>query len=223
MRLRVELAVALGVLAAPQLASARLPALQPVSFASCANESANIGGPVGTSQGNAGTNFAFLTFNLLDPAAGNNIWVGAAGASLHISLSVPSPTAVYFVINTVWGQPSVVNATILLNGTGGIQQAAPLKGGKTIRDFNNGTFTDTLTAGTSQEWWTNNLNPMPQDGSHREDVHKIDTSKTFAGQTLTEIVIAAPKNAGVNFMEPLLFAIGVQSSSGPITATCTAS
>ena len=49
---------------------------------------------------------------------------------------------------------------------------------------------------------TNNLNPQPQDQSHRMDAHYFNRSTEFAGQTLTEITIQSPTNAGVNYMEP---------------------
>ena len=54
------------------------------------------------------------------------------------------------------------------------------------------------------------------------DAHYFNLSTEFAGQTLTEITIQSPTNAGVNYMEPALFAIGIAypGANGTVPSTC---
>ena len=145
-----------------------------------------------------------------------------ASSALTITLSVASPKAVYLLMNTLYGQPNVANATITFSGTGQVQKAAALVGNKSIRDYNNGTTTNIINGTTSQEWWTNNLNPKPNDQSHRIDAHVFSIGPAFSGQTLTKIEIKALKTAGINVMLPMLFAVGVEypGAGRPIPATC---
>jgi hypothetical protein len=197
--------------------------LAPLDFSACANFNQAIGQPVGASIGNAGTKDAPLTFTLLDPAAGNNFWLGGAtGATLDIKLSVASPTAVYALMNTQYGQAAIANATVLFKGTGQTHKSFRLTGNKTIRDYNNWVWTDTINGTSAQEWWTNNLNPQPNDQSHRLDAHKFSLAPTFTGQTLTDIIFKAPANAGVNYMQPFVAAVGIQYAGGanPVPTTC---
>jgi hypothetical protein len=201
---------------------AKPPVLAPVDFSACANNNQVIGNPVGVSTGNALTKDSKLTFTLLDPTTGNNVWVGSAGGQIEIKLSVPSPTAVYLLMNSYYGQSAIANAKVIFKGSNSTHRGTTLIGNTTIRDFNNWVWTNTINGKSAQEWWTNNLNPQPQDQSHRMDTHYFNLSTEFAGQTLTEIIIQSPTNAGVNYMEPALFAIGVAYSgaSGTIPSTC---
>lgn len=198
------------------------PTLVAIDFSACANAPADVGGPVGTSTGNAGTHLSNLSFTLLDPVLGNNVWVGGAGAKLVIKLSVPSPNGVYLLMNTLYGQSGIVNATVKFKGSGGAKSSFKRVGNQTLRDFNNWVFTNELNSNTVQPWWTNNPDPHPNDQTHRIDAHKFDLSATFASQTLKQIEIDAPADAGPNYMQPLLFAIGVDegAAGGPIAATC---
>jgi hypothetical protein len=203
-------------------AEAKTPVLSPIDFLSCANYVANVGAPNGATIGNAETKFSALTFTLLNPQTGNDSWAGTAGASLDIKVSVASPNAVYLVMNSLYGQSGITNATVELKGTGGVRKTFKLKGNKTIRDYNNWVWTNTLSGKTAEEWWTNNLNPQPDDQSHRQDAHEFNIKKPFAGQSLTDIIIKAPANAGANYMEPLLFAVSVDAGlgSGTLPSTC---
>ena len=127
-------------------------------------------------------------------------------------------------MNSGYGQSGIANAIVEFKGTGGAHKTFKLIGNKTIRDYNNWVWTNTIEGASAQEWWTNNLNPQPNDQSHRQDAHKFDLSAALAGQTLTDIVIKAPANAGPNFMEPLLFAVSVDAGlgSGTLPSKCKA-
>jgi len=85
-------------------------------------------------------------------------------------------------------------------------------------------WTNTINGTTAQEWWTNNLNPQPDDQSHRLDAHYFNLGTAFASNTLTKIEIKAPSNAGVNYMEPALFAAGVvyPGGGGAVKSSCKA-
>jgi hypothetical protein len=217
--------VGCAAMAVASQAQAGAPVLAPLDFSTCANFNQAIGQPVGAGKGNAATKDAHLTFTLLDPAAGNNFWLGAAtGATLDIKLSVASPTAVYALMNTQYGQSAIANATVVFKGTGKTHKSFKLIGNKTIRDFNNWVWTDTINGTSAQEWWTNNLNPQPDDQSHRLDAHKFTLAPTFTGQTLTDIIFEAPANAGTNYMQPFVAAVGLQYAGGatPVPTTCTA-
>jgi hypothetical protein len=215
---RSRLVLVCSVIAAcsANLAQAKTPILSPVDFSACANNLENAGGPTGASGGNAQTKFSNLTFTLLDPASGVDSWVGGAGQSLDVKLSVTSPVAIYLLINSKYGQSGIANATIELKAKG-FKKSFKLVGNATIRDYNNWVWTNTLTKKTSQEWWTNNLNPQPDDQSHRYDAHMISTSSLLSGLTLTDIIVKAPANAGGNFMQPLLWAIAVDTGTGAQT------
>ena len=154
--------VGTGIAALAQPALARPAVLSPVDFSACANQSVALGGPVGASAGNAQTPDSALTFTLLDPTEGNNAWVGSNGGSIMIKLSVASPKAIYMLMNSVYGQGGVANATVTVFGSSRIsRQNLRLSGNKTIRDYNNWVWTNTINGTSTQEWWTNNPSPQP--------------------------------------------------------------
>lgn len=193
-------------------ADAAAPKLLGVDLSACANVSAGLGQPVGKVKGNALTPHAKVKFAMLDPALGNNVWRGDFGSSIAFTVSVPSPTAVYTVINTFYGQPGVSNATVRFTGTNGASATFELVGDVDVRDYNNWTWTNLVNGSTTQMWWTNNLNPSPFDQSHRLDAQHFDLQAAFAGETLTGISITAPANAQAGVLEPVLFALGIEGT-----------
>ncbi len=196
-----------------------------VDFSACATSVLSVGQPVGQSVGNALTKNSSLPFALLDPSVGNNIWIGDhGGASIDIKVSIMSPTSVNMLINTGDGQPSIPNAIVTLKGTNGIKTTLRMIGNATIRDYNNWYWTEMVNDTTTQEWWTNNLNPQPGDQSKRLDVHVFRLGTNFIGQTLTDIIVTAPADAGDGFFVPLLSAVSVTypGASGVVSSTCVA-
>lgn len=201
-------------------ADAAPPKLLGVDLSACANVSADLGQPVGKGKGNALTPHAKLKFALLDPALGNNVWRGDLGATIAFTVSVPSPTAVYTVINTFYGQPGTSNATVRFTGTHGAAATFELIGDVDVRDYNNWIWTNQINGSTTQMWWTNNLSPTPFDQSHRLDVQRFDLQAAFAGETLTGISVTAPANAQPGVMESVLFALGIDGV-GKRKTSCT--
>jgi hypothetical protein len=71
-------------------AAAKPPKLAAVDFSACANANLAAWQPVGVSVGNTPARDAKLSFTLLDPGAGNNVWIGGAGGTLTLNVSVGS-------------------------------------------------------------------------------------------------------------------------------------
>ena len=201
------------------------PKVGTVDFSSCATSSFFFGQPVGNSIGNAQTKDSMLRFVLSDPALGNNVWFGDhGGASIDVSVSIQSPTTVNLLLNTGDGQPNITNAIVTLKGTNGAQMIVKMKGNVTIRDYNNWYWTETINDTTTQEWWTNNLNPQPGDQSKRLDVHVFRLGANFVGQTLTDIIVTAPPKAADGYMVPMLSAVSVAypGAGGAVPSSCVA-
>lgn len=197
--------------------------LVPVDFSSCMNSVQIADGPVGTRKGNAGTKFSKLTFTLLDGNKGNNAWWGQnANDTLTINLSVPSPEAIYLMLNTTWGVAGYANATVVLSGSPRVaQRTVQLVGNNNIRDWLNGYYTNIINDTTTQEWWTSNLNPSPFDRTERHDVVEIKLGRAYENKYLTQIQIQTPWNGGQNVMAPFVSAIGIEYPDGtPISSTC---
>ncbi len=188
-----------------------------IDLAKCFNSKANFGQPVGLKAGNSSAAVRLRKFNLPDPAKTDNLWVGTRGGSIEIRLGVTGVTAVYTLLNTYYGQDKVANATVLLKGSNDARRSFALAGNKTIRDFNNWIFTNTIDNAVAQEWWTSNKAPVPRDQTKRIDAQKLVPGTAFAGQTLTRIHVIAPRTAAFNVMQPILFAINVvySGNAGP--------
>ena len=190
----------------------------PVDLTSCVNSVLNTGGPVGTGQvGNAGTKFSNIPFNLLDPTKGNNAWVGqATGNTLTITVSPAAPISdVYLLTNTVNGVTKKPNETVTVNATGVKPQVDELKGGAQIRDYQQGSFTNTLKGKSTQNWWINSAQ------TDREDAHVIKIGNKSQKAGVTTVVVQTPANAGSSTFQPIVFAIDLVSNAA-VTATCQA-
>jgi PEP-CTERM motif-containing protein len=187
------------------------------------NTSYSIGAPVGSTTGTPGipgtsASITALAFNLLNPGSGNNVWVGSTGGqSINISTDVVDPSTVYTLFNTLYGQNALPAVSVEFVGSGGATETFTLVGNTDIRDYNNWEWTDTINGTTTQEWWTNNTNPVPFDQSHRLDAQIFTLSPAFGTQTLTNIIVTTAPNAGTNYFEPMLTAIDVAAVPEPST------
>lgn len=204
------LATAFSVSATPVWSKSLL-----VDISKCTNDVEDFGQPIGVRKGNAGTKFAKIEFDLIDFKKKNNFWRGINGAAMIIDLGVPKATAVQLLINTGWGQSGIPNALVTVHSSGGGKKTFKLIGNKTIRDFNNWIFTNSIDGKKTQEWWTNNKNPQVNDQSHRYDAHVIDVTGVVKGDKLTQIVVSAPQNAATGFFEPFVFAVNVEYDGNP--------
>lgn len=186
-----------------------------IDISGCTNDTFDFGQPIGVRKGNAGTDFSKIEFSLIDFKKKNNFWRGINGAAMIVDLAVPKATAVQLLINTGWGQSGIPNALVGVETSGGRSKTFKLIGNKTIRDFNNWIFTNSIDGKKTQEWWTNNKNPQPNDQSHRYDAHVIDITGIVKNDTLTQIVVSAPQNAATEFLEPFVFAVNVEYPGKP--------
>lgn len=203
-------AATLVVAFSPLAASA---AVTQVDISSYTNYSLNAGQPTGVNAGNTSAPVASQQFDLLS-SSGDNAWLGGTtGQSVDIAVDITNAAQVTTLMNTLYGQPDTVAATVTFKGSGGAIETFDLFGNEDIRDYNNYIWTNNINGVGTQEWWTNNPNPVPGDQSHRLDAQIFNLNSSFQGQTLTDIVVTAGQ-AGGNFSQPMLFAVDVTSSAG---------
>jgi uncharacterized protein (TIGR03437 family) len=150
-----------------------------------------------------------------------------SGQSITINVSIASPTDIYTLMNAYSPPPGVQLATIQFVGTGGASLTFPLIGGQDIRDFFQGAFVNSLTNGITG---VNALNAFSCNnpstclggggtgnvqtglqGDYVADEQHFSLGLTFAGQTLTQIIITDTNNGS----EPILLGITVASEGNP--------
>jgi uncharacterized protein (TIGR03437 family) len=148
-----------------------------------------------------------------------------SGQSITINVSIPSPTDVYTLMNAYDPQGGQQLATITFVGTGGTSLTFSLVGGENIRDFYQGSFTNLLSNGvagaaainafTCQDpancvgaGGTGNVQTGLQ-GTYVLDEQDFSLGTTFAGQTLTQIIITDTYNGS----DPILLGVTVGTAS----------
>ena len=92
---------------------AKPPVLAPVDFSACANNAQVIGNPVGVSIRQCANQGLQADLYLARSEHGKQFLVGSAGGQIEIKLSVPSPTAVYLLMNSYYGQSAIANAKVI--------------------------------------------------------------------------------------------------------------
>ncbi|MBS0445510.1 MAG: PEP-CTERM sorting domain-containing protein [Proteobacteria bacterium] len=190
-----------------------------VDLGGVVNTAYSIGGPVGLTAGNTGTALSSLTFDLRDPSTTSNVWVGySTGDSITLHPDLYGVGSAYSLFNTLFGQAGLPTVSIEFKGSAGADQTFTLTGNTDIRDYNNWVWTNSINGTTTQEWWTNNLNPSPTDQSHRWDAQVYALAPAFATQTLTDIVITAGQVGG-NYSQPMLAALDLQVAAVPEPAS----
>ncbi len=147
-----------------------------------------------------------------------------AGNSITFNVSVADATNVFTLMNAYCPAATQL-ATIEFLGTGGTNLTFSLIGGNNIRDFYQGQFTNALTntvPGVNAEnaftcsdpstclgsGGTGNVN-TGLTGTYVLDEQDFNLGATFAGQTLTEIVITDTYNGS----DPILLGATVESGS----------
>jgi hypothetical protein len=154
-----------------------------------------------------------------------------SGKSITMDVSIVSPTDIYILMNAYSPPPGVQLATIEFVGTGGASLTFPLIAGQDIRDFAQGGFANTLTNGVDGVEALNAfscVDPTNCLGSAgtgnvktgRQEPYVIDEQHfslgtTFAGETLTQIVITDTHTGST----PLLLGVTVGSAGAQASAT----
>jgi hypothetical protein len=150
----------------------------------------------------------------------NNAWfadLAAGGGSGVVSITIPVNVAkvktVYTLMNTIWGSPDTGLLSITFTGSEGATWTFDPIGGVNVRDFNNGSFTDTcicqLPGGVGQ---AGAINAWVNGDGQRLDEQIYELPTEFATQTLVSITITDSGNEGVQ--RSFLAAVTV-STTGP--------
>ena len=157
----------------------------------------------------------------------------AAGTNLTLDVSVAGATDVYTLMNAYSPPPGQKIATIQFVGSAGASVTFPLIGGQDIRDYNQSIFVNTLTNGIPGVEALNAFSchdPTTclgsggtgnvQTGGHNNyviDEQHYSLGSTFAGQTLTKIIITDTHTGST----PAVLGVTVESGS-PAAAAPTA-
>jgi len=148
-----------------------------------------------------------------------------SGQSITMNVNVANATDVYTLMNAYDPAGGQELASITFNGTGGTSLTLDLIGGEVIRDFYQGSFTNTLTNGVAG---VNALNAFTcvrpstclgaggsgnvqtgLNGTYVIDEQDFSLGNVFQGQTLTSITITDTHNGS----DPILLAATVGSAS----------
>jgi PEP-CTERM motif len=140
-----------------------------------------------------------------------------SGQSITLNVSVADATNVYTLMNAFDPASGQTLATVQFIGTGGANETFDLVGGEVIRDFFQGSFTNSLTNGIAG---INALNAFtcvdPTNclgaggtgnvqtgltGTYVIDEQDFSLGSAFAGQTLTQIVITDDFNGSNPILE----------------------
>jgi len=144
--------------------------------------------------------------------------VSGSGTSITMGVSIASPTDVYTLMNAYKPAAGKQLATIQFVGTGGVSLTFPLIGGQDIRDYRQSAFASTLTNGVTgvQAFNAFSCNDPANCVSTAGGVDNLATDEqdfslgsTFAGQTLTQIIVTDTYNGS----SPILLGITVGSGT----------
>lgn len=155
-----------------------------------------------------------------------------SGKSLTLSVTPPiaSPTDVYTLMNAYSPPVGQEIATIQFKGSGGATLSFQLIAGKDIRDYNQGGFANTLSNGIAGVEALNAFSCNDPStclgsggtgnvltGAHNNyviDEQHYSLGTTFAGQSLTQIIITDTRNGSV----PAVLGVTVESGSAETAA-----
>jgi hypothetical protein len=206
------------------LAQAGTTAKTPIDISSVANTTWCSGEIIGCSTFPFGAhNYDGIPYIIPGNAGGtaNNFWsseIAAGGGSGTVSVTIPINVAnvrtVYTLMNTLWGTTQSGLISITFTGSGGATWTFNPVGGVDVRDYNDGSLTDSIacqlpragaTAATINAW-------VNKGGRQRldEQVYKLPAS--FFGQTLVSMTIT--DNGNTNLQRSFLAALTV-STVGP--------
>jgi hypothetical protein len=139
---------------------------------------------------------------------------GGGTVSITIPVNVAKVKTVYILMNTEWGSTQTGLISITFTGSGGATGTYALTGGVNIRDYNNGSYTNTcicqLPGGVGQSGAINAWTNSP--GQQRLDEQIYELPASFATQTLQSITITDSGNE--NVQRAILTAVTV-STTGP--------
>jgi hypothetical protein len=135
----------------------------------------------------------------------NNFWsaaIAAGGGSGTVSVTVPINVAkvktVYTLIDTLWGSTQSGLLTITFTGSAGATWTFDPIGNVNVRDYNNGSFTDSivcqLPGGVGK---STTINAWVNGQGQRLDEQVYELPAAFKTQTLVSMTITDSGNSGV--------------------------
>ncbi|MFY9647848.1 MAG: hypothetical protein WAK29_21900 [Terriglobales bacterium] len=135
----------------------------------------------------------------------NNVWFsdvaaneGGGTVSITIPVNVAKVKTVYTLMNTGWGSTQSGLLSVTFTGSGGATWTFDPIGGTNIRDYNNGSFTNTiachLPAGVGK---SATINAWVNGDGQRLDMQVYELPAAFRTQTLVSVTITDNGNVGV--------------------------
>ena len=133
--------------------------------------------------------------------------------AFDIPVEIADPTAMYTLINSVWGESGDMAGSVEFKATGGLDYTVNLVEGQNIRDFNNDGYNNTIGQGALGGTYLGSV--YYGGGQSRLDEQGFALPSTFQSATLTDIILHVSGNDpdGV----PFLTAATVATSSGPVS------
>ena len=147
------------------------------------------------------------------PSTGNNIWSAHIDTDkmLNITnLSINNASQVHMLVNTFWGTTDQTRgATVKVYGSGGAVSEAILVGNSHMRDYLNGSYTNSINNTTTKEVFTAGTGGA----AVRLDKFQFDLPAAFQTQQLTRIELV--DNGGTSVSRVFTAGITVQSVPEP--------
>lgn len=150
----------------------------------------------------------------------NDWWGGASGESGAVAVTIPIGIAdvqtVYTLMNTTWGSTETGLLSITFTTASGLTWTDQLTGGQRIRDYNKGSYTNTIDCGlpnstTKTVGGVGSVSAFNNGEGQRLDMQIFWLPKSFAGQTLQSVTIT--DNGAPNVQRALLAALTVSTSA----------
>jgi hypothetical protein len=127
---------------------------------------------------------------------------GARPATLTIPVKQPAVSKVFFLMNTLWGQPGPASyLSVAFAGDHGAYFEKKLIGGVDIRDYNRGVYTNTINGVTSRPAFENGR-------GQRMDLVEVKLPSDFQRQSLQTITLT--DTGRYSFQRAILWAVTVQ-------------
>jgi hypothetical protein len=146
-----------------------------------------------------------VTFHIPGTASTDNFWFsrvtadnGNGKVSVTIPIKIANVKTVYTLMNTDWGSAETGLLSIAFNGTNGATWTYDPLGNVNIRDYNNGSFTNTIDCALPSGPGNGaTVSAFNNGKGQRLDMQIYELPQSFTGQTLESITITDSGSEGV--------------------------